>query len=376
MSASEARNNATAPIVRFADVIKSYDGRQIVVNRLNLDVRPGEFLTLLGPSGSGKTTSLMMLAGFESPTEGAIYLRGRDVSRIPSYDRNIGMVFQSYALFPHMSVGENVGFPLTVRKRPRHEIETRVAAVLEMVNLGGLAQRKPAELSGGQQQRVALARALVFEPELVLLDEPLGALDRQLREHLQLELRRIHGLLGVTMIYVTHDQQEALTMSDRIAVFERGNLVQVATPEEVYRRPRTLFVARFFGENNAIAGTLEAATANGGEIAVHAAGGERLRACMDGSASAGQAVTLTVRPEAIDLSRQSPTAGLNALPVRLEERIFLGDSVVSRVVTRAGLRLSVRTPIRLWATGIEVGDEVFACWQPTDCLAFPEEGAA
>ena len=206
------------PLVRFIGVQKTYDGVQLVVRRLDLDIRRGEFLTLLGPSGSGKTTTLMMLAGFESPTAGEILLDGKPITRTPPHKRNFGMVFQNYALFPHLTVGQNVAYPLTVRKVPKTDAARRVGRALEMVRLQGMDARLPSQLSGGQQQRVALARALVFEPQLVLMDEPLGALDKQLREHMQIELKELHRQLGVSFVYVTHDQGEALTMSDRVAV--------------------------------------------------------------------------------------------------------------------------------------------------------------
>ncbi|MBV9434205.1 MAG: ATP-binding cassette domain-containing protein, partial [Hyphomicrobiales bacterium] len=241
----EKRRSDASPLVRFMGVQKSYDGTVLVVKGLDLDVTRGEFLTLLGPSGSGKTTCLMMLAGFELPTAGEILLDGRPISRLPPNRRGIGVVFQNYALFPHMTVAENVAFPLSVRRMSRDAIATHVRRALDMVQLKGFDQRKPAQLSGGQQQRVAVARALVFEPELVLMDEPLGALDKQLREQMQLEIKHLQQRVGVTLVYVTHDQAEALTMSDRIAVFDRGEVQQLATPTELYEAPRNAFVAGF-----------------------------------------------------------------------------------------------------------------------------------
>ncbi|MGH7185332.1 MAG: ABC transporter ATP-binding protein, partial [Pseudomonadota bacterium] len=232
-------------MVRFAGVQKTYDGETLVVKELNLDIRRGEFLTLLGPSGSGKTTTLMMVAGFEMPTHGDILLDGQSIKGLPPHKRGIGMVFQDYALFPHMTVRENLAFPLEVRKMGKAEIAQRVERLLDMVQLGEFADRRPNQLSGGQKQRIALARALVFDPMLVLMDEPLGALDRQLRETMQYEIKHIHDSLGVTVIYVTHDQGEALTMSDRIAVFDQGIVQQLATPDELYERPANAFVAQF-----------------------------------------------------------------------------------------------------------------------------------
>ena len=233
--------------VRFDKVQKSYDGETLVVKDLNLSIGQGEFVTLLGPSGSGKTTCLMMLAGFETATAGEIYIGERSITRVPPHKRNIGMVFQNYALFPHMTVAENLAYPLKIRKLAKAEVEARVLRALDMVQLGAFAQRRPGLLSGGQQQRVAVARALVFDPDIVLMDEPLGALDKQLREQMQLEIKHIHEQLGVTVVYVTHDQSEALTMSNRIAVFNDGVIQQLASPTELYERPQNAFVAQFIG---------------------------------------------------------------------------------------------------------------------------------
>ncbi|MEG1042636.1 MAG: ABC transporter ATP-binding protein [Pseudomonas sp.] len=226
---------------------KSYDGESLIVKDLNLDIRKGEFLTLLGPSGSGKTTSLMMLAGFETPTAGEIQLAGRSINNVPPHKRDIGMVFQNYALFPHMTVAENLAFPLSVRNLSKTDISERVKRVLNMVQLDAFAKRYPGQLSGGQQQRVALARALVFEPQLVLMDEPLGALDKQLREHMQMEIKHLHQRLGVTVVYVTHDQIEAMTLGDKVAVMKDGLIQQFGTPQQIYNDPANLFVASFIG---------------------------------------------------------------------------------------------------------------------------------
>ncbi len=243
------------PMVLFEEVQKSYDGETLVVKNLNLSIAKGEFLTMLGPSGSGKTTCLMMVAGFEAATHGEIYLDGRPINSVPPHKRGIGMVFQNYALFPHMTIAENLAFPLEVRGIGKEEAKQKVQRALDMVQMGqGFHGRRPTQLSGGQQQRVALARALVFEPELVLMDEPLGALDKQLREHMQFEIKHIHDSLGVTVIYVTHDQSEALTMSDRIAVFNDGRIQQLAPPEVLYEKPENSFVAQFIGENNTLHG--------------------------------------------------------------------------------------------------------------------------
>ena len=244
-------------LVRFAGIQKTYDGEHLVVKNLDLDIRKGEFVTLLGPSGSGKTTTLMMLAGFEVPTHGEIYLAGRPIKNMPPHKRDIGMVFQNYALFPHLTIEENVAFPLSVRKINKAEAQERVRTALRMIKLENLAHRRPGQLSGGQQQRVALARALVFNPQLVLMDEPLGALDKRLREQMQLEIKQLHETMGITVVYVTHDQSEALTMSDRIAVFNDGIVQQIDKPNALYEHPVNSFVANFIGENNVLAGTVE-----------------------------------------------------------------------------------------------------------------------
>ena len=244
--------------VHFDKVQKSYDGETLVVHELNLKIERGEFLTMLGPSGSGKTTCLMMLAGFEPATAGEIFLNGRPINDVPPHKRGIGMVFQNYALFPHMTVAENLAFPLQVRGIDKATQQQKIKRALEMVELPQFGNRRPAQLSGGQQQRVAVARALVFEPELVLMDEPLGALDKQLREQMQYEIKHIHENLGVTVVYVTHDQTEALTMSDRVAVFNAGIIQQLSTPDELYEAPENSFVAQFIGENNKLTGKVEA----------------------------------------------------------------------------------------------------------------------
>ena len=236
--------------LRFIDVKKSYDHRTLVVTGFNLDVAKGEFVTLLGPSGSGKTTILLLVAGFESVTGGDIWMDGVPITKVAPYKRNIGMVFQNYALFPHMTVAENLAYPLKIRNQGREAAAARVEEYLDLVELGDFGNRRPGQLSGGQRQRVALARALIFEPSVVLMDEPLGALDRKLREQMQFEISRLHRALGFTVIYVTHDQTEALTMSDRVAVFDAGVVQQCAAPATLYERPANAFVADFIGENN------------------------------------------------------------------------------------------------------------------------------
>ncbi len=346
------------PLVTFEGVEKTYDGHTLAVRNLNLQVAQGEFLTLLGPSGSGKTTTLNMLAGFERPTRGRIVLDGMSVDRRPPYERNIGMVFQNYALFPHMTVAENVAFPLTVRRFGRSEIAARVTRALAMVRLEPFASRRPAQLSGGQQQRVALARALVFEPSLVLMDEPLGALDKKLREHMQIEIKRLHETLGLTVVYVTHDQSEALTMSDRVAVFCDGAVVQQGPPELLYTAPETAFVAGFIGENNLLPGTL---TAIGAELA----GGAFVPATPIGPLRSGDAVCLAVRPECIRIV----AADDMVLRGRIESRIYLGDH--QRVLVR--LPGGELVGVKLDPQARTDGADVALSWSAGDCRAFPAE---
>lgn len=307
--------------VEFINVDKSYDGRNLVVDNLKLSISQGEFLTMLGPSGSGKTTSLMMLAGFEAPSSGHIRIAGRSLQSVPPHRRNIGMVFQNYALFPHMTVAENLDYPLRVRKIAKAERTDRVRKVLDVVQMGSFAGRKPAQLSGGQQQRIALARAIVFEPDVVLMDEPLGALDKNLREHLQLEIKHLHERLGITVVYVTHDQSEALTMSDRVAVFNAGKIEQLAPPADLYETPATSFVAGFIGENNRLIGQI--AGREGDEYAVETETGHRMVVRSQLPFSERQRVIVSVRPERVRLNADQSCA--NSFAGTVEEVIYLGD---------------------------------------------------
>ncbi|MBT3536431.1 MAG: ABC transporter ATP-binding protein, partial [Rhodospirillaceae bacterium] len=256
-------------VVEFIAVEKTYDGETNVVKDLSLTIHRGEFLTLLGPSGSGKTTTLMMLAGFEEPTAGEIHLHGKSLTRVPPYRRNMGIVFQNYALFPHKSVADNVAYPLKQRRLGKVEVQERTLQALKMVELDHLGERRPAQLSGGQQQRVALARALVFEPELILMDEPLGALDKKLREQMQIEIKHLHEALDMTVVYVTHDQGEALTMSDRVAVFNDGRVQQIDDPRTIYEYPDNSFVANFIGENNNLDGRVTRVLGEECEVTLH-----------------------------------------------------------------------------------------------------------
>jgi putative spermidine/putrescine transport system ATP-binding protein len=360
------------PIVRFSGVRKSYDGETLVVHDLDLEIVRGEFLTLLGPSGSGKTTSLMMLAGFEAPTEGRIWLAGKDVTALPPYRRGIGVVFQNYALFPHMTIGQNVGYPLRVRGTAASEIDRRVAEALEMVELGAFADRRPAQLSGGQQQRAALARALVFRPELILLDEPLGALDKQLREQMQYELKRLHEELKVTMVYVTHDQTEALTMSDRIAVFNDGRIQQLARPAELYEDPQNAFVAEFVGENNRMTGQVTAV----GDDAVSIDVGQDtiVRARPIGKLGPGDRVVLSLRPERVSVEASGEWE--NEFTLEIDKVVYLGD--VNRLMLRfaGGNDFSVRVPNRGTGVAFRRGDRIRIAWTQLDCRAFPADATS
>jgi putative spermidine/putrescine transport system ATP-binding protein len=367
--------SASEPIVRFVGIGKTYDGITRVVDDLNLDVQRGEFLTLLGPSGSGKTTTLMLLAGFETPTSGEILLEGKPLSRVPPYQRHIGMVFQNYALFPHMTVAENIGFPLSVRGISGADIAKRVDRALDMVQLRGFEKRRPAQLSGGQQQRVAVARALVFEPKLILMDEPLGALDKQLREQMQLEIRRLHQRLGVTMVYVTHDQAEALTMSDRIAVFHRGKIQQLDTPEQMYEYPKNAFVARFIGENNRLDGKLEAHTDGRCTIRV-TAGDARIDGTLVGLVASGAAVTVSLRPERVQIRGAGHTLDAHPgcrLAGSLQEIIYLGDHVRARIALTGNEEFMVKRPISEAQTLPHIGAAVDVFWAPEHCRAFARE---
>ena len=350
---AQRRDMAQAPtLVTFQGVSKTYDGKTHVVKNLDLAIAKGEFLTLLGPSGSGKTTCLMMLAGFEVPTGGEIYLGDWPLSKKPPHERGIGMVFQNYALFPHMTIAENIAFPLEVRGLGRADIETKVKRALDMIRLPQVADRKPGQLSGGQQQRIALARALVFEPELVLMDEPLGALDKQLREHMQYEIRALHMSLGVTVVYVTHDQTEALTMSDRIAVFAGGHIRQLADPRTLYEAPSDGFVATFVGESNRFDGTIVGR--EGERVTVEVAGGARLEAqAIDVGSDGGAAII--VRPENVRIG--AATVGLaDVLTGRVEDVVYHGDHLQVHV-SRAGLDIVAKMPA-VGITAPVIGDDI------------------
>jgi putative spermidine/putrescine transport system ATP-binding protein len=361
---------ADGVIARLRGVRKSFDGETLVVRDVDLDIDRGEFLTLLGPSGSGKTTLLMMLAGFEAPTAGEIESAGRSVRDIPPHRRDIGMVFQSYALFPHMTVAENVGFPLEVRGRRRGEIRERVAHALELVRLAGFAGRHPGQLSGGQQQRVALARALVFEPKLVLMDEPLGALDKQLREQMQLEIRHIHERLGVSFVAVTHDQTEALTMSDRVAVFNDGRIQQLDTPERVYEAPANTFVAHFIGENNRLPGRI--VEARDGACVVELLNGEILTAVPGLPLEAGSLTTISLRPERLRLGAAAASYP-NRFEAEIRELIYIGDHTRARLAVFGNEAVVARISPLAATAALRVGERVTIGFPPEDARALDRE---
>ena len=358
-------NMSHQTLVEFINVQKTYDGTELVIKNLNLKIKKGEFLTLLGPSGSGKTTCLMMLAGFETPTHGKVMLGGIELNNVPPHKRGIGMVFQNYALFPHMSVYENLAFPLEVRKFSANAVKTKVEKVLEMVELVQFGSRRPAQLSGGQQQRVALARALVFEPDLVLMDEPLGALDKNLREQMQYEIKHIHENLGMTVVYVTHDQTEALTMSDRIAVFNDGIIQQLAPPNELYEKPENAFVAEFIGENNRLKGTIKETKGSTCLVMVE---GNLIGATNVHEKAKGSSVTLSLRPERIILNPKVGTE-MNIFEAEVLELIYLGDHIRCRMSICKNDDFIVKIPNDHTSNSLNKGDVVTIGWQVTDCRA-------
>jgi putative spermidine/putrescine transport system ATP-binding protein len=353
-------------IVQFVGVQKSYDGETLVVKDLNLNVERGEFLTMLGPSGSGKTTVLMMLAGFEAATHGEILLNGRPINNVPPHKRGIGMVFQNYALFPHMTVAENLAFPLQVRRMGRAEAEEKVKRALAMVRLDNFGNRRPAQLSGGQQQRVAVARALVFEPELVLMDEPLGALDKNLREEMQFEIKHIHESLGVSVVYVTHDQSEALTMSNRIAVFDDGVIQQLAPPPTLYEEPQNAFVAAFIGENNKLTGRIS--NVNGTSCTVELDSGGTVEALAVNIGGTGDRTTLSLRPERV-LINPPPEKYPNTFEAKVEELIYLGDHIRTRINFAGNDQFVVKVPNAQGHAIINEGGAVRVGWAMEDCRA-------
>ena len=341
--------------VEMRDVVKRF-GEVSAVDHVSMQIRDGEFFSMLGPSGCGKTTSLRMIAGFEYPTSGEIFLSGSPIGTTPPFQRNVNTVFQSYALFPHMTVAENVAFGLEMKKVPRIEIGRRVDEALDMVRLAGYGGRRPRQLSGGQQQRVALARALVNHPDVLLLDEPLGALDLKLRKEMQLELKGLQERVGITFIYVTHDQEEALTMSDRIAVMSGGKVLQVGSPTEIYERPNCRFVADFIGESNFVRGRVSAVEPDC--VAVSTADGLTLRGQLTQPVRVGDEALISIRPEKARLTLKPPAEGTaNVFPVAVDRISYIGSD------TRIIVRLGPEHPFSVWEQNARSTVDRDAYWQ-------------
>jgi ABC-type Fe3+/spermidine/putrescine transport system ATPase subunit len=348
--------------LRLKGLTKSF-GTIVAVDHVNLDIRRGEFLTLLGPSGSGKSTILLLVAGFEIPDGGDIYLDERSLSGIPPYKRKIGIVFQSYALFPHLSVFENIAFALRNLRWRETEVQGRVSELLSLVRLEGLEGRLPSQLSGGQQQRVAVARALAAKPSVLLLDEPLGALDRKLREHMLIEFRRLHRTLRTTMVYVTHDQEEALVMSDRVAILNHGQIIQLGSPFELYEHPADAFVADFLGDINFMAGIVaESNVVELDDARVAAVGSER--------SSIGARVRVAIRPERIAIG--PPPDGWSTCEGRIDDIVYLGEATKYRVTTHSGKVIVVKQLNYRLVPKYEVGKTVTLSWHPQDCRIVEE----
>ena len=352
----------------FRGIAKSYGATQ-ALHPLDLDVHPGEFLTLLGPSGSGKSTLLNIAAGHMAPDAGSVTVGGVDVTHLPPRRRNIGLVFQNFALFPHMTVYENVAYGLRARKVANDEVSRRVGEMLELMQLGGYAARRISQLSGGQQQRVALARSLIIEPDVLLLDEPMGALDRQLRKRLQLEIRRLHQRIGRTMIYVTHDQEEALVMSDRVAVFRDGRLEQIGTARELYDQPGNTFVAAFLGESNLLAGTVTSMVLGHASVR-HAGLGMEFSGPAQAGLAVGQAASVLVRPETVSLS-----APADGLPGEVTEIVYLGELQSVRVKLRDGSEMTVRE-VGNMHKDVKLGDQVGLRWETGQSRVLPQSAGA
>nr|WP_091838266.1 ABC transporter ATP-binding protein [Bosea lupini] len=348
-------------MIEISGLRKDY-GSVVALHDTELSVPTGEFLTLLGPSGSGKTTLLNLIAGMASPTRGRIVINGRDVTEVPAEKRGLGMVFQNYALMPHMTVSENIAFPLEIRKVPRAEIRRRVAEVLDLVRLPHVGDRKPKELSGGQQQRISIARCIVYKPDLILMDEPLGALDKKLREQMQLEIRRIHKELGITMLYVTHDQEEALNMSDRIMLMNARRVEQIGTPDQLYFAPRTQFAADFIGAST----LLDATVAETGEPALlRLSASESCRVRLHSAAPVGTVGKLLLRPEALRLVQNGQvTAGHNVLHGHLDNTLVTGATSKHFVTLDNGATLAIQELTDPSTTRLEPGLRVQVSWPP------------
>lgn len=365
----DASQQSDKPLVSLRNLNKHY-GDFAAVDNISLDIKDGEFLTFLGSSGSGKSTTLSMLAGFETPSSGEILVNGQSLVNVPPHKRDIGMVFQRYSLFPHLSVRDNIAFPLAIRKLAAAEREKRVDAMLKLVQLEQFAHRRPSQLSGGQQQRVAIARALVYEPRILLMDEPLGALDKKLREDLQDELRQLHRRLGITIVYVTHDQEEAMRLSQRIAIFSHGKIVGLGSGYDLYQDPPNAFVASFLGNSNFLKLKAQGNAAASFE-------GQSLSIRLTSGLHTDQDVLLMVRPEkALALSTQQAldeplAAGWNEVSANVVEVLFLGESQTCSVVTAGGTSMTVKA---LSAAGmpLKAGDPVRVRWATADACVYTE----
>ena len=355
--------------VTIRAIAKSYGSSVPALDGVSLDIRDGEFVTLLGASGSGKTTTLMIVAGFTPPDAGDVLLDGHSIISLPPERRGIGVVFQNYALFPHMTAVRNVAFPLRMRAVPRRKALARAEAALERVGLGGFGPRLPSQLSGGQQQRVALARALVFEPGLLLMDEPLGALDRALREQMKAEIRRLHRELGITIVYVTHDQEEALTLSDRIALMHRGRIVQIGTPADLYDRPTNAFVAGFIGESSLIEGTV-AHSGRTEHALLPTGGGPPLRARASHLPEGARAVLL-LRPERVAV--HTDTAGGSGQSAEIVDSVYVGDVTRLTLRLQGGAALNVKYLNRTGVASLAPGMRVHVTWDPHDAILLPAD---
>jgi putative spermidine/putrescine transport system ATP-binding protein len=361
LTAHSAGRSSAGSALRLRNLSKQYTGSRVAaVNSISLEVTAGEFVSLLGASGSGKTTTLMMIAGFTAPDRGQVWLGEQPIHHLPPEKRGVGVVFQNYALFPHMTAIRNVAFPLTMRRLAKEEVRRRAETALDRVGLSGLGHRFPAQLSGGQQQRVALARAVVFEPSLLLMDEPLGALDRGLREQMKGEIRRLHRELGITILYVTHDQEEALTLSDRVALMHAGRIIQIGSSADLYERPADAFVARFIGEGTLVEGTVE--DNMDGKIVLRPRNGPLLRGT--GTLAKGTAAVLLLRPEKLSVTSADPAHG--GLPAQVEDLVYVGD--VTRVVLKLAeaVVLTAKLPNRRDLFRPQLGDQVRVSWSPEE----------
>jgi len=366
---SDTTRQETALDVELRKVFKVFDGNT-VVRAVDLDIRRGEFFSILGSSGCGKTTTLRLIAGFETPSAGEVLIRGKSMTQVPPYQRPVNTVFQSYALFNHMSVAENIAFGLRIKRLGKAETEDRVRQALKLVKMEEFANRVPTSLSGGQQQRVALARALVNRPAVILLDEPLGALDLKLRKEMQVELSNLHKDLGLTFVMVTHDQQEALSLSDRIAVMRQGRVEQIGSPTEIYERPKTTFVADFIGDTNLLEGRIESAERTNLQIRTNSNLKIGVQTLEPWSNSVTQ-VAVSVRPERIQLSLYEPENQINCFEARLEHIMYLGTHVHYVVKLTSGDRLTIMQPNTLGSLP-ELHTRIYVHWSPTDCIAIAQ----